>query len=175
MFNLSNLKINFSAVEKVFIDCVLEQADQRQVSHSEVALRIFPQELPEVAGEYGIKVRVSSLTESFQDEIVKLKDLTFYDQGNHISQAFMKIFENEVKSHNSCLLNKVISTTTLSYKGQIAFDKLELFVQTKNVAGQVELDMNIVYDFNKLREYSIREEFSDAEEHLKEMKNGESI
>jgi hypothetical protein len=167
--SLSGLKINFNAVERVFIDSVKEQAELQNVESTTVALRIFPMELENIKGEYGVKVRVSSLSGAFEDSIIALKELTIYDQGNHISQAFMKIFENEVRQHNEYLANSVKSQTTINYGSQIDFDKLELFIQVKIMDGKEVLEMNMIYDYNMLRPYSIKEEFKDAEDHLKEM------
>ena len=173
MFNLANLKVDFRKVENVFIEAVKDQAELRKAQVSQMALRIFPEELPNVAGEYGIKVRISSLVGAFEEEVVLLKELTFYDQGNHISRAFMQIFENEVRSHNTYLENNVKCVSVENYPNKIDLQNIELFVEVKNRSGQDELEMNMVYDFNKLRQYSIREEFKDAEKHLGEMSSSE--
>lgn len=165
--NLSMIKnIDFGKIEAVFVDAVVDQAESLKIEPTQVALRIFPDKLQNVEG-YGIKVRISDLTGQNEEEIVPLKKLTFYDAGNHISQAFLKIFEAEVLEHNTHLDENINSVTTESYPNKIDLDKLEMFVQ---VNGNKDLDMNVVYDYNKLRKYSIREEFADAEDHLNEMK-----
>jgi hypothetical protein len=164
--DLSKLKIDFGIIEKVFIEGVVEQAELRSVSPNSIALRIFPNKLEHVEG-YGTMVKVSSVIEDFEDEIIELSEVTMFDAGKKISQAFMEVFKHEILDHNESLINGIENATTKSYGQKIDYDNLELWIQVVPApSNKWVLDMNMIYDLERLRSYSIREEFSDIQKHV---------
>ena len=165
--DLSKLKIDFGIIEKVFIDGVVEQAEIRGATPNSIALRIFPNKLPYVEGEYGAMVRVSSVIDAFEDEIIELSEVTMFDAGKKISQAFMEIFKHEILDHNETLINRMESETTKNYSGAINYDYLELWVQVIPAPNDKwNLEMNMIYDLERLRLYNLREEFKDIQKHV---------
>jgi hypothetical protein len=164
--DLSKLVVNFDTIEKVFIDGVVEQAEIRSAKPNTIALRIFPQKLEHVEGEYGTMVRVSSVIEQFEEEVIELSEITMFDAGKKISQAFMEVFKHEIKHHNECLVNDVPTETINNFGEKIDYDRLELWVQVQPLGDKWKLDMNMIYNFSLLRPYVIREEFKDIQKHV---------
>lgn len=161
--DLSKLIVNFDTVENVFIDAVVEQAEIRNVQPNTLALRIFPQKLQHI-DDYGSMVRVSSVVEEFNDEIIELSELTIYDSGKHISQAFMNVFKHEVIDHNATIGIGGQIESTKNFPNLIDLEKLEMWVMVKPIQDQKkkwDLDMNVIYNFKRLRPYVLREEFSE--------------
>jgi len=164
--DLSKLKIDFGIIEKVFIDGVVEQAEIRDAVPNTITLRIFPNKLEHVEG-YGTMVRVSSVIEDFEDEIIELSEVTMFDAGKKISQAFMEVFKHEIIDHNESLDDGFQIESTKNYGHKIDYDNLELWVMvTPSPDGKWLLDMNMIYDYTKLRPYIIREEFKDIQKHI---------
>ena len=164
--DLSKLKIDFGIIEKVFVDGVVEQAELRSVVPNTIALRIFPNKLEHIDG-YGTMVRVSSVIEEFEDEIIELSEVTMFDAGKKISQAFMEVFKHEIIDHNESLNAGLGTESTKNFSQPIDYDKLELWIQVKPIPdGKWTAEMNMIYDFIRLRPYILREEFKDIQKHV---------
>lgn len=158
------MNINLDFAESVFVDCVIEQATIKDASPETVALVLRPvsQFLPKSnTTAWVLRVDIMSKTEQFNTETKELKDVTLYDAGKHISKAILEIFDFEIKEHNRLINtpNTDMSAyeTTRNYPAPIDREKIECYVE---VDDNDNLKMNIIYDHQLLKKYSIKEEFA---------------
>jgi len=155
------MKVDFDIVESVFIDAVVDQAEEKSVDPNKIALVLFPFKK---GRSYRTRVKIFSLDGSFQTEIVKLRKITMYDMTGHISQAIMKIFEHEIGEHNLAVHRGLAVETTRNIPKPIGLDGIECYIQVKlNEKQSWELDMTFTHDMDYLRKYDIRTEFSQVE------------
>jgi hypothetical protein len=155
------MKVDFDIVESVFVDAVVDQAEEKGVNPSKIALVLFPMKK---GRGYRTRVKIFSLDNSFQTEVVKLRKITMYDMTGHISQAIMKIFEHEIGEHNMALQRQVQIESTKNCPKPIGYDGFECYIQVKLGEDQNwQLDMTFTHDHEYLRKYNIRTEFAQVE------------
>ena len=156
------MKANFDVVDEVFIDAVVDNAEIKDVSPLDISLILFPQK--QKNGKFKLRVAITSPKKAFKDEIKKLRSLTMYDMMGHISKAIMKIFEHEIKEHNRAVEQGAIIDSTKNFNHPISMDSMECYVEViKNDKDKWSLNMNLIWDYNFLRKYSLREEFGEIE------------
>ena len=155
-------KIDFSQVDDVFIEAIKTQADERGAKPEEITLILFPFD-KRGKGEFVTRVKIFSLTNSFPEEIVRLKKVTMYDVLGHISKAILEVFKGEVYDHNARLASGT-GESVKAYPHQITMDKLECYIQVAPIADEkYSLTMAMIYDGNFLRNYDMVKEFGDAD------------
>ena len=157
--DLSNVKVDFNAVERVFVDAVIEQAEQKGVHPDKLALVLFPEPSKK---DFRTRVRIMSLDGSFEDEIVRLRKVTMYDLTGHISQAIMKIFEHEVIEHNEALSKGIVVESVKNLAREIDLHGLECYIQVKSQGGSMILNMAFTHENEFVRPYNIKNEFQDV-------------
>jgi len=157
------MNINLDFAESVFADCVKEQATLKEVSPETIALVLHPlaEYLPKSnTTAWVLRVNIISKVGDFETETKELKDITLYDAGRHISRAILEVFNFEIKEHNRLITageNLETHETTQNYNKLIDRDKIECYVEVDKTDT---LKMNIIYDHQLLKKYSLKEEFA---------------
>lgn len=172
---IKDWNIDLKVVESHFVMAVVGVADEKQVAPTDVSLIVCITQGTGVfnKGKEVVRAIKYSNSEAFEEETVKISKLTKADMTGAISSALKEILLGEIQMHNATLhlpdfivdedgnkLPNPHKRESARKYGQPIDKKLELWI---SVDAEDNLIMNMIYGNNKLRSYSIREEFKEVD------------